>query len=98
MADFTVGCELEVSLGVAQGKSRAGSRIKDLVESADYLVSEYERIRGRDQLAMQSDVEGIAEVGNRWNLTDDVTIETSSSNQCRDLASSILVFPRLISA
>lgn len=25
MADFTVGRELEVSLGVAQGKSRAGS-------------------------------------------------------------------------
>ena len=98
MADFTVGCELEVSLELHKVRAAQGPRIKDLVEFADYLVSEYERIRGRDQLAMQSDVEGIAEVGNNWNLTDDVTIETSSSDQCRDLASSILVFPRLISA
>lgn len=98
MADFTVGCELEVTLELHKVKAVQGPQIKDLVECAEYLVSKYERLRGRDQLAMQSDVEGVAEVGNRWSLTDDVTIETSSNNQCREMASSILVFPRLISA
>ncbi|PKY03710.1 hypothetical protein P168DRAFT_305046 [Aspergillus campestris IBT 28561] len=79
--DFTVGCEIEVTLELLAVVAAQGPCVTNLVEFAEYVVSRYERVRARDDIAMQSDIDGISSAENHWNLTDDVTIETSSPKQ-----------------
>lgn len=95
MVDFTIGCEVEVTMELLAVKAAQRPRITNLADFAEFVASQHKKNRQGDEIALQSDVEGGKE-GNCWSLIDDVTIDTSSSKECRNFSFSILMLPSLI--